>query len=196
MDRFPNKQSAPTENHDRIKIVKTEGVFEFPIEPTKYSDEMTVVKHFYGNFLKLFVFYKLSRCLTLRLSSTELQERFIPFKTAGIGKMFVTNELLRLLYEKSESDPHGKLECGISIFPVRDYDAKLDGAMTSQEYWKNQIGSFLSALEKTGVTIRHVVSPYWYKQINWLSLHTIATQSSIEHDIYFTASHDVEYEWH
>ncbi|XP_037041747.1 uncharacterized protein LOC119078349 isoform X2 [Bradysia coprophila] len=177
MDPMSTKRSLPSEAHGSAKIPKTEEAFEFPKEPTLYSDDVAVEKNLF-----------------------ELRRSFIPFRTAGPGQLLITNELLTFLYEKRENDPDGKVECGIIVFPVPDFEDvvtdPIDRVAETQEYWKNEIGSFISALRETGETVGYIVSPFWYKKFNWNSLYTICTRSSIKYDIYVHLCHDEEYEWH
>ncbi|KAG4072073.1 hypothetical protein HA402_015572 [Bradysia odoriphaga] len=173
----PTKRSLPSEAQGSDKIPKIEDAFEFPIEPMLYSDDVAVDKNIF-----------------------ELRRRFIPFKSAGPGQILITNELLTCLYEKRENDPHGKVECGILVYPVPDFDDvvtdPVDYSTESQEYWKKEIGTFMSALRETGETVGFVVNPSWYKKLNWNSLFTICTLSTIKYDVYVYLTHDEEYEWH
>ncbi|KAG4071472.1 hypothetical protein HA402_011626 [Bradysia odoriphaga] len=106
-----------------------------------------------------------------------------------------------MLEKYGEVDPDGKVECGILVYPVPDFDDivtdPVDYSAESQEYWKKEIGSFISAMRETGESIGlSVVNPFWYKKLNWKSLLTICTRTSITYDVYVYLTHDDEYEWH
>lgn len=74
-----------------------------------------------------------------------------------------------------------------------DFD---DWKVKLQEYWKNEIGSFLQALEKIGERKTFIVEPFWHFNLNWEGIKTIFTISNIGHDVYMQEEREVEFEFH
>lgn len=100
------------------------------------------------------------------------------------------------MYEKEPSEKV-KAAVFVEVPSYEDDDSEFDDwKVKLQEYWENEIGSFLQALERIGKRKTFIVEPFWHFSLNWEGIKTICTISNIDHDVYMQEEREVEYEFH